>query len=65
MYIFKVNKHATRRIFPVPAEPRQNQSIGTILYPQFGPGGVTLTDSNKRMGRWFQGKCNIDINWCN
>jgi len=65
-WLEQVNKHATRRIFPIPADTQyRNQQNGTSTSPHFGPGGVQLSESNIRMGKWFEGKCNIDINWCN
>ncbi|XP_023319534.1 tubulin polyglutamylase TTLL6 isoform X2 [Eurytemora carolleeae] len=49
----QVNRHATRRIFPVPPSRVNSTQVRG-----------TLSKSNWKMQRWFQGKCNMDINWC-
>jgi len=57
-----VNRHATRRIYPVPPITR------TFSDPSKAAGvdkPVKRSRNNRRMERWFQGKCDLDINFCN
>jgi len=51
----QVNRHATRRIFPVPpAELSARRATEE-----------TLSRPNRLMDKWFKGKCKLDLNWCN
>jgi len=62
-WLEQVNKHATRRILPLPPT-KQSQNSTKMKFIK-GPNDIILTASNSRMARWFQGKCDLDINWCN
>jgi len=61
----QVNRHATRRIFPLPVNATHLTGKNPTTSLQQGPGGVKLSKTNQRMARWFQGKCDMDVNWCN
>lgn len=65
-WLEQMNRHSTRRIYPLPPSRRNMNSTASAAVSSASMSAAyhRKSRSNRRMERWFHGKCAIDVNWC-